>query len=98
MAWKEGDTGYEVEWCCDLPTYPDDPNTIDTDNAKYVRRDFRTKEDAYAYAKKVFPKDKGGAVRITPFLLERLVDEHPFHIEHNCHVEYTADSDYYEGE
>lgn len=96
--WREGDEGWEVEWCTHLPCYPDDPTTIDTDNVKFATRDFRDKDEAYAFAREVFPKSLDGVVRITPFVLERLCEDDPFHIRHNCHTEYKSDTDYYEGE
>lgn len=95
-TWKEGESGWEVEWCKHLPR--DEDGDHDRDNAKYVTRDFRDKDAAYAYAKDVFPKDAFGAVQVTPFVLERLSEDAPFCIPWNCHKEYTADTDYFEGE
>jgi hypothetical protein len=98
QPWRCGDEGWEVEWCKDMPSYPDDPMTCDPDNAEYVTKDFRTEEEARAYAIEVYPRDQNGAVSITPFVLEKLCEDDPFHVRYNCAKEYTADSDYYEGE
>jgi hypothetical protein len=98
QTWRCGDTGYEVEWCKDMPCYPDDPTTCDPDDATWVTKDFRTEAEARAYAVAAYPRCVTGSVSITPFVLEKLCEEDPFQIPYNCHKEYTADSDYYEGE
>lgn len=92
--WCVGDAGWEVEWCKELPCYPDDPDTIDRDNAVMVTRCFDSREEAYRYAKEVYPRDQFGAVAITPFSIEPLSDEWPY----GAYREYTADSETYEGE
>jgi hypothetical protein len=91
---KLGDSGWEVEWCVEMPTYPDDPTTCDPDNAKYRSRYFRTREEADAFAREVYPQCVLGSVAITPFVIEPESDEWPF----GAIREYTADSDYYEGD
>ncbi len=57
--------GWEVEWCYHLEGDP--YNGVDPDSAKYQYQDFRTKEQALAFAKKVLPKDKWGSVRVSNF-------------------------------
>lgn len=99
-VWKEGDTGWEVDWCKEIPLidYGDGESDRDLDNQKRGTRNFRTREEAVTYAKEVLPKAVDGDIQITPFVLERLVDEHPFHIPHNCSKEYTDDGEWFEGE
>jgi hypothetical protein len=97
-TWKDGDEGWEVEWCKHMPHYEDDPETCDPDNAVMVTRDFRDRDAAYAYAREVYPRSVTGIVQVTPFVLERLCEDDPFCIPWNCHKEYTADSDFFEGE
>ena len=97
-TWKDGDEGWEVDWCKELPSYPDDPNTVDTDNEKRVCRNFKTEAEALAYAKSIMPLAVDGDVRLTPFVLERLDEDFPFHSSHNCHKEYTAETDFWVGD
>ena len=87
-----GDSGYEVEWCSHIPELY--PGEADHDNAVCHFEDFRTLEEAKAFAKKVYPQDQYGSVRITPFEIVRLSDEYPF----GKTREHTADPEYYEGE
>ncbi len=94
--WLEGDTGWEVEWCSVLPV--DENGDADRDSATHVARYYRDKAAAEVYARKVYPKDQFGSVAITPFVLERLCEDHRFDIEHNCRLEHTADSEFYEGD
>lgn len=66
-----GVDAFEVEWCSDLPD--DGCGGADMDAAKYQRRYLRERQFAEKFARIVFPKDKFGAVRITPV---RLTDPH----------------------
>lgn len=91
-TWKDGDEGWEVDWCKELPSYPDDPMTIDRDGEKRVVRNFRTEDEAIAYADKVLSKAIDGDVLITPFVLERLDEDMPFT------KEYTGDIALYIGD
>jgi hypothetical protein len=88
--WKVGDSGWEVEWCTDLPEHPDAPGEADWDRATYEFRDFRDKAAAEAFAREVYPKCKIGSVRITPFTNAISTDP--------SYRKYTADSGFYEGE
>jgi hypothetical protein len=90
---KLGDSGWEVEWCADVPRI-EGTDDLDIDQADYRFADFKAKEEAMAFAKEIFPRDFFGSVRITPFRIEPLSDEWPY----GATREYTADCDYYEGE
>lgn len=97
-TWRVGDSGWEVEWCYELAFYDDDPGgDVDRDRCKERRRWFRVEEEARKYAREVaYPQAVGtfGTVAVTPFVLEYLVPEERL----GTHVEYTADSEYYEGD
>jgi hypothetical protein len=87
-----GETGWEVEWCSHIPLDENGDGLLD--QAERHFRDFVEKSDAEAFAKEVYPLDAFGSVRITPFTIEPLADDIP----HVATREYTADSEFYEGE
>lgn len=93
---KVGESGWEVEWCSQLayqdPEHPEDG--IDPDQCVYEFRNFRTRDAAMAFAREIFPNDQFGSVRITPFTIEALSDTWP----HGRSQQFTADSEFYEGE
>lgn len=60
-----GESAWEVEWCYELPTV-EGCNDADIDRAKFSRSMVKSKEAAMELAKKVYPLDKFGAVKITP--------------------------------
>lgn len=64
MKPRLGDRAFEVEWCYELPL--DEFGDANLDCAKQAVRYVPTHEEALAVAKKVFPKDQFGSVRITP--------------------------------
>lgn len=95
-TWNLGDSGWEVEWCskCGLvdeehPEYGGDPDLDVTHD-----RLFRTKDEAMAFAREVYPKDQYGAVRVTEFRVSPLSDEWPY----GAYREYIGDTEHYEGE
>ena len=90
---RGGDSGWEVEWCSHLPPMPGVPDEADMDNAVYETRDFDTREEALAFAREVYPRDKFGSVRITPFEMQRLSEEWPYGITR----EHMSESEFYEG-
>lgn len=61
---KEGDRAFEVEWCDHIPVFED--GCHDMDNAHFNCLFFKTKKKALEFAKRILPKDKFGAVMITP--------------------------------
>ena len=83
--------GFEVEWCAGVPKDEDGEN--DLDSADYRIRDFATIEAARVHAKKVFPKDWFGSVRITPFEMVPYEEGRPAKFK-----EYSGESEHYEGE
>lgn len=68
---KLGDEAWEVEWCDNLPLNGAGEGLLD--KAHYVRRYAGTLREAMQAAKKVYPQDQFGAVRIT---LVRWIDPH----------------------
>ena len=90
--WQLGDSGWEVEWCESIPL--DENGDALMDELPMQCRNFLDKESAIKFAKKIYPKDAFGSVRITPFTIEPLSDTWPY----GRHMEYTADSEHYEGE
>jgi hypothetical protein len=56
------ETGFEVEWTTDVP---EENGESDFDAGTVNVKDFRTFEAATAYARKIFPEDFFGSVRIT---------------------------------
>lgn len=88
-----GESGWEVEWCSKVFV---DPETGDSDPAQnvYEFQCFRSQAEALEFAKEIFPSDQHGAVRITPFTIEPLSAEWPY----GRSIEYTADSEWYEGD
>lgn len=92
---KLGEKGYEVEWCYEIAFVDGNPEYgIEPDKCKYAFRDFPNRGLARAFAKKIFPKDQFGAVRITPFEIMPQSDEWPY----GKTREHTGDSEMYEGE
>lgn len=87
---KIGDSGFEVEWCADLPV--NEYGDCEPDLATYCTRDFRTIDEARQCAKQVFPQCVIGEVRITPFTIECLFDG--VRIPQR---EYTGDGEFYHG-
>jgi hypothetical protein len=62
------DKGWEVEWCTHIPVLP--CGDSDIDNATLKHKDFATEAEAFEFARKVFPQDKFGCVRVTEFWSE----------------------------
>ncbi len=58
-----GDIAFEVEWCPVLPLFED--GSADIDHAQYKREYSKTESGAEVIARRVYPLDKFGAVRIT---------------------------------
>ncbi len=90
---KLGDSGWEVEWCYELPL--DELGDADIDAAKYKRRFFKSIELARIYASVILPQDNFGSLLITPFTVELAEDEYP---NAGTRIEYTGDSECYDGE
>ncbi len=67
--------GWEVEWCANVPKDEDGENLLD--DADYRIKDFLTREAAIKFAKKIFPKDWFGGVKITPFTLVPIEPGYP---------------------
>lgn len=91
------DRGWEVEWCSHIPRVKDDEGNdteeADLDGASIHACDFLTLTVARAFAKKVFPEDQFGCVRITQF--EMLPYEPGSRAKYR---EYIGPSEDYEGE
>lgn len=82
-------TGFEVEWCETITTYPD--GSMDIDRIPWLKRDFPTYEAAVAFAQDRLPHDCFSSVRITPF--EMVLVEPRYRA---VHKEYTGDSEHIE--
>lgn len=93
-GWEIGDSGWEVEWCAEQGVDPDYPEDHCPDRDKLEFRDFTTRAAAWTFAKRILPQAATGYVRITPFIIEPLSDTWP----HGKSREYTADTEYYEGD
>jgi len=87
---KNGDTGFEVEWCKEIPK--DEHGDADLDQAKMVIKDFPTHELAMKYAKEVHPQNQFLDTRITPWEV-RPVADYPELLD--CHY---GESEFYRGE
>ncbi len=83
--------GWEVEWCVNVPV--DRNGDAYHDDADRRFADFKTEEEARAFALKVLPSDWYGAVRVTPFYTEPYNDGYP-----GGSREYSADPEYIEKE
>ena len=81
---------FEVEWTASVPT--DDCGDADLDAADTRQKYFRTLESARKYARKVYPDDWFGAVRITECHEELYEPGLP-----GKYLEYDGDSEFYEG-
>lgn len=82
-------SGFEVEWCENVPTFPDGSSDIDA--IDWLRRDFSKQDEAVAFAKDRLPFDGFGSVRVTPFEMEEI---EPGACAY--HREYTGDSEHIE--
>lgn len=80
--------GYEVEICVELP-FVEGTTDADIDRAKYVRRDFATRDEAIKHAIANLDRDKFGSVVVTEFDSEEY--EPGIGIYHR---EYVRDSEY----
>ena len=89
-----GDRAFEVEWCIEIPNYPDSEDR-DIDNAKYRRRIVATKDDALSLAKEVYPQDQFGAVTVTPV---EFIDPYEENIPKTFRWDYCGDSLHYSGD
>lgn len=82
-------SGWEVEWCANLPR--NEFGDADIDNADFRTRDFSEQAKALDFAREMLSKDAFGSVRVTPFEMEEY--------EPGCgayHKVFTADSEHIE--
>jgi hypothetical protein len=82
--------GWEVEWCKNVPV-DKESGDADIDRADMHCRDFATKEQAMAFAKKKLPEDWFGSVRVTEFALEPFEPGYP-----GLTKEYVGQTEYIE--
>lgn len=81
--------GWEVDVTTELPIKDGE---IDYDGATHHKIDCTSRAQAEQFARQWLPRDKWGAVAITPYHMEDLAETRPCPI----HKVYTADSTYIE--
>jgi len=99
MKEPKGNTGdllYEVEWCTDMPQ--DENGDVDFYECTYDQEYLKTQEEAIAFAKKIFPKDLVGEVKIRPGYLELKDPDFPvlghyLEIDEDAEIECIYESD-----
>lgn len=84
-------TNWEVEWAESVQYDAD--GSILPDTAKYVTRDFKTRESALTFAKKMVARDVFGSVSIAPFHAELYESGYP-----GTYREYGGETEYVEAE
>jgi hypothetical protein len=69
--WKDGDAGWEVEWCTDVPILEEDLRTAKMDGASFKRRWFKYRDDAIKFAQEIAHENVLDSVRVGLFMLQK---------------------------